>query len=67
MFSDGLPEASRPEGEPLGYEALAEMLPPLASDPGVWLEELFSRVQQGTSPDLGDDWTALLLERHREI
>ena len=63
MFSDGLPEAPGPEGEPLGYEALVEMLPPLASDPGAWLEELFLRVQQKTTPDLGDDWTALLLER----
>lgn len=65
LFSDGLPEAPDPSGEPLGYEALAEMLPPLASEPGVWLDELFARVRQATATELGDDWTALLLERDR--
>ena len=28
-------------GEPLGYEALAAMLPALGSEPGSWLDELF--------------------------
>ena len=64
LFTDGLPEAADAAGEPLGYEALAEMLPPLESEPGVWLDELFARVRQATTSELGDDWTALLLERH---
>jgi hypothetical protein len=63
LFSDGLPEAPDPGGEPLGYEALAELLPPLESEPGAWLDELFARVRQVTAPELADDWTALLLER----
>lgn len=63
LFSDGLPEAPDPGGEPLGYEALVELLPPLESEPGVWLDELFARVRQATASELGDDWTALLLER----
>ncbi len=64
LFSDGLPEAPGSGGEPLGYEALAELLPPLGSEPGIWLDELFARVRQGTASELRDDWTALLLERH---
>ena len=61
LFTDGLPEAPEPGGEPLGYEALVEMLPALESEPGVWLDELFARVRQATVPELDDDWTALLL------
>ena len=64
LFSDGLPEAPDPDGEPLGYEALAELLSPLESEPGMWLDELFARVRRVTVPELADDWTALLLERH---
>lgn len=63
LFTDGLPEAADAAGEPLGYEALAELLPPLESEPGIWLDELFARVRQATTSELGDDWTALLLER----
>jgi serine phosphatase RsbU (regulator of sigma subunit) len=64
LFTDGLPEAADAAGEPLGYEALAEMLPALESEPGVWLDELFASVRQATAAELDDDWTALLLERH---
>ncbi len=63
LFSDGLPEAPGPGGEPLGYEALAALLSPLEPGPGVWLDELFARVRRVTAPELADDWTALLLER----
>ena len=59
----GTPEALGRDGEPLGYEALAELLPPLGSEPGIWLDELFSRVHEGTASELRDDWTAVLLER----
>ena len=64
LFSDGLPEAPGPGGEPLGYQSLTELLPPLGSEPGIWLDELFARVRQGTASELRDDWTALLLERY---
>jgi sigma-B regulation protein RsbU (phosphoserine phosphatase) len=64
LFSDGLPEALGPNGEPFGYEALAELLPPLEPEPGPWLDELFARLRRVTAPDLTDDWTALMLERH---
>jgi hypothetical protein len=63
LFSDGLPEAPGAGGEPLGYDALAELLPPLASEPGAWLDELFARVRRATAQELADDWTAMLLER----
>lgn len=64
LFSDGLPEAPGPGGEPLGYEAMAELLPALESMPGAWLDELFTRVRRSVAPEIADDWTALLLERH---
>ena len=64
LLSDGLPEAPSPGGEPLGYDALAELLPALESTPGAWLDELFGRVRGSTGPELADDWTALLLQRH---
>lgn len=63
LFSDGLPEATTAVGDPLGYEALVALLPTLASAPAIWLDDLFSRVQKATGPEIGDDWTALLLER----
>ncbi len=67
LFTDGLPEAPTKEGEPLGYEALSERIGELAAGrfttPGPWLDALFERLQAGTSTDLEDDWTALLLER----
>jgi len=62
---DAKPEPLSVEGPrmPLGYDALAELLPPLGSEPGVWLDELFARVRRMTTSELADDWTALLLER----
>jgi serine phosphatase RsbU (regulator of sigma subunit) len=64
VFSDGLPEAPDAGGEPLGYEALAGLLPRLESEPRTWLDELFARVREVTAPELADDWTALLLKRY---
>ena len=65
MLTDGMPEAPDTQGEPLGYEAFAEMLPPLSQgDPGGGLDELFASVAGATQETREDDWTALLLE-HR--
>jgi hypothetical protein len=66
FLTDGLPEAPTPNGEPLGYAALAELIDPSEpSVPAVWLDALLARVRAATSFDLEDDWTALLLERVR--
>ncbi len=62
LVTDGLPEARDSGGEPLGYEALTALLPPIGSEPGAWLDDLFERVRRKTAPELTDDWTALLLE-----
>jgi sigma-B regulation protein RsbU (phosphoserine phosphatase) len=70
LFSDGIPEARRPSGEPLGYENLAALLArsaATAKDLAVeeWLDGLLDEVQRLTGPALDDDWTAVAVERRR--
>ena len=62
MFSDGLAEAPRSDGEPLGYENLSKLLPPLDGTPADWLKLLFEELRSETSTELEDDWTAVLLQ-----
>ena len=62
MFSDGLPEAPLPNGEPLGYENLSRLLPPLDGTPADSLTVLFEKLHTDTSTELQDDWTAVLLQ-----
>ncbi len=62
MFTDGLPEAPIEEGEPLGYEALAELVAKSGGTPDVWLDALLRRVEEATLPRRDDDWTALVVE-----
>src|SRR6185295_12512383 len=65
MFTDGLAEAPTPAGEPLGYAALAELMPldggaaPLLA----WLDGVLERVHDRSVAVLEDDWTALVVER----
>ncbi len=64
LVTDGLPEAPKPNGEPLGYEALEALIgnvPP--SEPAAWLDRLLSVVEANSSEIPEDDWTALLVER----
>jgi serine phosphatase RsbU (regulator of sigma subunit) len=64
LFSDGLPEAPRPNGEPLGYDALEDLLDLAAaasSEDAVGL--LLSRVAGAAGAAPEDDATVLLLER----
>jgi serine phosphatase RsbU (regulator of sigma subunit) len=69
LFSDGIPEARRPSGEPLGYEGLAALLARSvaggAAAPAVeeWLDGVLDDVQRLTGPALDDDWTAVAVER----
>ena len=63
FLTDGLPEAPTPQGEPLGYEALAALIADAASKPGDVLGRLLASIRSKTSDALEDDWTALLLER----
>ncbi len=62
MFSDGLAEAPRSDGTPLGYEKLADLLPRGAETPADWLTVLFDRLRSETRSELLDDWTAILLQ-----
>jgi sigma-B regulation protein RsbU (phosphoserine phosphatase) len=68
LFSDGIPEARRPSGEPLGYEGLAALLARSAASPEAaavedWLDGVLDEVQRLTGPALDDDWTAVAVER----
>jgi Stage II sporulation protein E (SpoIIE) len=62
FVTDGLPEAPTGEGDPLGYEDFARLLPAGGGTPAAWLDGLIAAVRQATRPTLEDDWTALLLE-----
>jgi sigma-B regulation protein RsbU (phosphoserine phosphatase) len=66
LLSDGIPEASRLEGQPLGYDALQQIVDALRNLPDrgtAWLDRLLREVQDRVGTNLTDDWTALLLER----
>ena len=63
FVSDGIPEASISEGQPLGYERLAESLRAGVSEGAdAWLEELLARIRSEVREPLEDDWTALVLK-----
>jgi serine phosphatase RsbU (regulator of sigma subunit) len=66
LLSDGIPEASIVEGQPLGYEALQQIVDALRSVPdrgSAWIDRLLQEVRRRAGSTLTDDWTALLLER----
>lgn len=63
FVSDGIPEASITEGQPLGYERLAEAVKIGVEDGAdAWLEELLARIRSEVREPLEDDWTALVLQ-----
>jgi serine phosphatase RsbU (regulator of sigma subunit) len=61
LISDGIPEASRANGEPLGYDALRETLTGIP-DSGEWIDNVLDRVRSQVQ-GIDDDWTAVVLER----
>ncbi|MCP4662200.1 MAG: SpoIIE family protein phosphatase [bacterium] len=68
LLSDGIPEARRTNGDPLGYETLEELLGRGVEGGGeAWLDALLERVRELSVPEPEDDWTAVLLDsRGRE-
>jgi sigma-B regulation protein RsbU (phosphoserine phosphatase) len=68
LFSDGIPEARRPGGEPLGYEGLAALLArPVANEAcasplEAWLDSVLDEAQRATGEALDDDWTTVAVE-----
>ena len=63
FVSDGIPEASISEGQPLGYERLVDAVrigALVGAD--AWLEELLARIRREVREPLEDDWTALVLQ-----
>lgn len=74
MFSDGIPEARDPRGNPIGYKGLHRLLENSGTwvwdaaigNPGLWLDRLLDEVSRHTGSILEDDWTAVLLE-YQEI
>jgi len=63
FLTDGLPEAPRPGGDPLGYAELPRLFDHEAEEPGPWLDRLLERVGELSVGELEDDQTALLLAR----
>lgn len=67
MISDGLPEAIRKTGVPLGYDDFERVLSQVSAesvdDSSQWLDAVIERVRDVTEATQEDDWTALLLER----
>jgi serine phosphatase RsbU (regulator of sigma subunit) len=61
LLSDGIPEASRANGDPLGYDTLRETLTGIPSG-GEWIDTLLDRVRAQVQ-GIDDDWTAVVLER----
>jgi hypothetical protein len=57
MLTDGLPEATVGEDQPLGYVRLAQLAATNAT-----LEALFAAVARETHEPRNDDWTGVLLE-----
>ena len=62
LISDGIPEATRASGDPLGYDALRETLHGLPTT-GEWIDNVLDRVRAQVQ-GIDDDWTAVALERH---
>jgi sigma-B regulation protein RsbU (phosphoserine phosphatase) len=71
LLSDGIPEALRPSGEPLGYEGMAGILVRSVVHPARrlpaegWLDAVLEEAQRVTSSALDDDWTAVVVELGR--
>ena len=63
FFTDGMPEATTPGGDPFGYEALAREVEAAAKRDGSMVDHLIEAIRARTSAALEDDWTVLRLER----
>jgi hypothetical protein len=61
LLSDGIPEATRANGEPLGYDALRETIRGIPPN-GAWIDSMLERVRAQVQ-SIDDDWTAVVLER----
>jgi len=57
LISDGIPEAPRANGDPLGYDAVRQVLTGMR-DIDAFLESIRRQVR-----GVDDDWTAVVLER----
>jgi len=73
LVTDGIPEATDVQGNPIGYEGLARLLDSslewtrgaATGNSNPWLDRLLDEVSRRTGSILDDDWTAVLLEYHR--
>ena len=61
LLSDGIPEASKPNGDQLGYEAFRDLLIDVRSSDG-WIDDVLARVRTQVQ-SIDDDWTVVVLER----
>jgi hypothetical protein len=57
FLSDGMPEAPKPSGDPLGYDELARMIAATRGE----LDPLIAAVRAATTEKIADDWTSIAL------
>lgn len=64
FVSDGIPEAPV-NGEPLGYERLAQIVASLDGNArgAAWIDAFLAEIRNVVDARLDDDWTAVVLER----
>ena len=64
FLSDGIPEAPRANGEPLGYEEVERLIAvtDVAPRSEAWLDALLANVRARVDHHLADDWTAVVLD-----
>jgi sigma-B regulation protein RsbU (phosphoserine phosphatase) len=64
FLSDGIPEAPRANGEPLGYDELVRVIAATdhAQRGAAWLDALLANVRARVEDGLADDWTAAVLD-----
>ena len=63
FLTDGLAEALSPDGEPIGYQRLHELVAATSGKGLAFLTGLFDAVAGASQEERTDDWTALLLTR----
>jgi serine phosphatase RsbU (regulator of sigma subunit) len=64
FISDGIPEALVKGGDSLGYDRLLDLVRVMDGDtPSRWLDRFLDHVRSEVESTLGDDWTAVMLER----
>lgn len=63
MLTDGVPEALMPNGEPIGYDRVAQLLDGGNGTAAEWLDGRIDAIRATTEGEPDDDWTLVAIER----